>query len=572
MREHVFTANVSSLASFMSAQETAFVTLGQRVLYDPLKVRMHYGHPDVFDRVWSLARGGISKASKTINISEDIFAGFNTTLRKGAISHHEYMHVGKGRDVGLNQISLFEAKVASGNGEQLLSRDVYRIGHGFDIFRLLSFYTTSIGFFFSTALTAMAVYAFLWGRCYLVLSGVEETLSTSDNQALTTAINQQFLVQIGLFTSLPMLMELVLEKGAGNAIWEFIVMQLQLCFAFFTFSLGTRAHYFLRTVMHGGAKYRATGRGFVVRHETFGENYRLFARSHFVKAVELMLLLVIYMLFSTLKSSTAYWLLSFSAWILVLSWLLAPFAFNPLGFDWLKCVDDWEDWTAWLWRKGGQGVTEKEAWDVWWDEERSHLKQTGWGGLALETLLALRWFFFQFAIVYQLKIANGSRSILVYVYSWLLILGVALIWLTLEVLKSRLSLEKQRAYRAVEVALLLASLGSLITLAIFTNLTFADVLLLPLVFLPTGWGFLQLALVVAGGWPAVEKTWVWPLVRSFARMYEFIIGVVVFLPMAVLSWLPGLQDMQTRVLFNQAFSRGLQITRLVNAAQPNAGY
>jgi callose synthase len=36
---------------------------------------MHYGHPDVFDRVFHLTRGGFSKASKSINISEDIYAG-----------------------------------------------------------------------------------------------------------------------------------------------------------------------------------------------------------------------------------------------------------------------------------------------------------------------------------------------------------------------------------------------------------------------------------------------------------------------------------------------------------------
>lgn len=36
---------------------------------------MHYGHPDVFDRVFHVTRGGISKASRVINISEDIFAG-----------------------------------------------------------------------------------------------------------------------------------------------------------------------------------------------------------------------------------------------------------------------------------------------------------------------------------------------------------------------------------------------------------------------------------------------------------------------------------------------------------------
>lgn len=36
---------------------------------------MHYGHPDVFDRLFHVTRGGISKASRVINISEDIFAG-----------------------------------------------------------------------------------------------------------------------------------------------------------------------------------------------------------------------------------------------------------------------------------------------------------------------------------------------------------------------------------------------------------------------------------------------------------------------------------------------------------------
>lgn len=42
-----------------------------------LRVRMHYGHPDVFDRVFHITRGGISKASRVINISEDIYAGMS---------------------------------------------------------------------------------------------------------------------------------------------------------------------------------------------------------------------------------------------------------------------------------------------------------------------------------------------------------------------------------------------------------------------------------------------------------------------------------------------------------------
>lgn len=54
---------------------------------------MHYGHPDVFDRIFHISRGGISKASRVINISEDIYAGFNSTLRQGNITHHEYIQV-----------------------------------------------------------------------------------------------------------------------------------------------------------------------------------------------------------------------------------------------------------------------------------------------------------------------------------------------------------------------------------------------------------------------------------------------------------------------------------------------
>lgn len=39
------------------------------------RVRFHYGHPDVFDRLFHITRGGMSKASRVINLSEDIFAG-----------------------------------------------------------------------------------------------------------------------------------------------------------------------------------------------------------------------------------------------------------------------------------------------------------------------------------------------------------------------------------------------------------------------------------------------------------------------------------------------------------------
>ena len=46
----------------------------------PSSVEFEYGHPDVFDRIFHITRGGVSKASKQINLSEDIFAGTRPQL------------------------------------------------------------------------------------------------------------------------------------------------------------------------------------------------------------------------------------------------------------------------------------------------------------------------------------------------------------------------------------------------------------------------------------------------------------------------------------------------------------
>ena len=90
-------------------------------------------------------------------------------------------------------------------------------------------------------------------------------------------------MQLGLLTALPMVMEIGLERELHTALSEFILMQLRLTSIFSTFSLGTKTNYYGRTLLHGGAEYRGSGRGFVVFHARFAENYRLYSRSHFVK-------------------------------------------------------------------------------------------------------------------------------------------------------------------------------------------------------------------------------------------------------------------------------------------------
>ncbi|TXG73150.1 hypothetical protein EZV62_001729 [Acer yangbiense] len=528
VREHVFTGSVSSLASFMSNQETSFVTLGQRVLATPLKVRMHYGHPDVFDRVFHITRGGISKASRVINISEDIYAGFNSTLRQGNVTHHEYIQVGKGRDVGLNQIAVFEGKVAGGNGEQVLSRDVYRLGQLFDFFRMMSFYFTTVGFYFCTMLTVLTVYVFLYGKIYLALSGVGETLQVraqiTQNTALSAAMNTQFLIQIGAFTAVPMVLGFILEQGFLRACVSFITMQLQLCSVFFTFSLGTRTHYFGRTILHGGARYQATGRGFVVRHIKFSENYRLYSRSHFVKGLEVVLLLIVFLAFGYNEGGAiSYILLSLSSWFMALSWLFAPYLFNPSGFEWQKVVEDFREWTNWLFYRGGIGVKGAESWEAWWDEE------------------------------------------LVYGLSWAVFAGLIILFKVFT-FSQKISVNFQLLLRFIQGISLILLLAGLAVAANLTALTIGDIFACVLAFIPTGWGIL----CIASAWkPVMKKLGLWKSVRSIARLYDAGMGMIIFIPIALCSWFPFVSTFQTRLMFNQAFSRGLEISLILSGDNPN---
>ncbi|KAK4780315.1 hypothetical protein SAY87_016421 [Trapa incisa] len=564
VREHIFTGSVSSLGWFMSNQEASFVTIGQRVLARPLKVRFHYGHPDVFDRIFHITRGGISKASRGINLSEDIFAGFNSTLRRGNITHHEYIQVGKGRDVGLNQISLFEAKVACGNGEQVLSREIYRLGHRFDFFRLLSCYFTTVGFYLSAIIVVLVVYVYLYGKLYLSLSGLEKSIVKVANargyEPLKVAMASQSVVQLGLLMTLPMVMEIGLQRGFRTALVDIIIMQLQLAAVFFTFSLGTKAHYFGRTILHGGAKYRATGRGFVVRHEKFAENYRMYSRSHFVKGIELMVLLIVYQIYGSAAKGTAYFFLTVSMWFLVCSWLFAPFIFNPSGFEWQKIVDDWDDWKKWISSRGGIGVPANKSWESWWDEEQEHLQYTGILGRFWEIVLSLRFLIYQYGIVYHLHVAQDNKSIMIYGLSWIVIFAAMIVLKIASMGRKKFGADFQLMFRLLKLFLFLGSVVSLCILFAFLSLTIGDIFASLLAFMPTGWALLQISQACR---PLMKAAGLWGSVKALARGYEYMMGWLIFGPVAVLAWFPFVSEFQTRLLYNQAFSRGLQIQRIL---------
>ncbi|RYR60186.1 hypothetical protein Ahy_A04g017258 isoform E [Arachis hypogaea] len=539
LREHVFTGSVSSLAHFMVNRETSFATIGQRFLANPLKVRFHYGHSDVFDRLFHLTRGG-----------------FNATLREGNVTHHEYIQVGKARDAGLNQISMFEAKIASGNGEQALSRDVYRLGHHFDFFRMLSFYFSTVGYHFSALITVITVYAFLYGRLYLVLNGegLSARKAIQDNKPLQVALASQSLVQIGFLMVLPMFMEISLERGYRAAVSEFILMQFQLAPMFFMFSLGTMSHYFGRTLLHGGAIpiYRSTGRGFVVFHVNFAENYRFYSRSHFVKGIELSIVLVVYEIFGhNYRSDVGYVLINISMWFMAGTWLFAPFLFNPSSFEWLKIVDGWNDWNIWIRNDGGIGIPPEKSWESWWEQEQQHLRYSGLWGIVVEILLSLRFFIYQYGLIYHLNITKRESNSFLIVSAW----------------RRKLSAKSQSLIRIIN-GLIFLTFVPIVTLIALPHMSVQDIVIFVLAFVPTGWGMLQIAQALK---PLVQVVGLWESVKTLARNYDMVMGLLLFTPVAFLSLFPFISDFQTRTLFNKWFSGDLQILSTLRGRR-NARY
>ncbi|KAH8043883.1 1,3-beta-D-glucan synthase [Aureococcus anophagefferens] len=168
-REHIFSSSLGSCGDLAASQEAVFGTLVQRVLSNPLSARQHYGHPDFVDKLRMMQQGGVSKAVRGLHLSEDIFSGFATQLGGGSIVHREYCQVGKGRDLDFNSIMSFYSKLAQGNAQQLLTRQVYRLGRFAPFTQMLANYVAHCGFFVTQVLICAGTDATALGLLALAL-------------------------------------------------------------------------------------------------------------------------------------------------------------------------------------------------------------------------------------------------------------------------------------------------------------------------------------------------------------------------------------------------------------------
>ncbi|TVU50497.1 hypothetical protein EJB05_01869, partial [Eragrostis curvula] len=398
----------------------------------------------------------------------------------------------------------------------------------------------------------------------LLHKGTQENTKT-----LESLLASQSVFQLGFLLALPILLEFSLDTGFCKALAEFIIMQLHLATVFFTFQLGTRIHYYGRTILRGAANRRSTALGFVACHVKFAQNYRMYSRSHFVKSLELLLLLVAYQAYgSSYHSSSLYRFLSFSIWFLVVSWLYAPFIFNPLCFEWQKIVDDWTDWRMWMGNREECGMSGDQSWEVWWKTEQEHIGKTSIHASLLDLILSFRFLIYQFGIVNYLNIARTSRSTLVYVLSWMNMLSFLAVLKVDSIGKQRFGTNQKLLFRFLKAIIFLGSVLMMSILFIVANLTISDVFISILGFIPTGWCIILIGQACS---PFLKKTMLWDTIVELARAYDSMIGLIVFSPIITLAWFPYVSEWQTHLLFDPALFRGLSISMILERQKRHIG-
>lgn len=78
-------------------------------------------------------------------------------------------------------------------------------------------------------------------------------------------------------------------------------------------------------------------------------------------------------------------------------------------FGWpCRTVKDFEDWTNWLFYKGGIGDKGLKSWEVWWNEEHAHIQTTR--GRIWECILSFRFFIIQYGVVYALHVTGRDKN------------------------------------------------------------------------------------------------------------------------------------------------------------------
>ena len=278
--EWCYTRHLSMVGDLMGAAEWCFVTINQRVLSWPLRIRTHYGHPDFFDGYWARTRGGTSKATPVVNTNEDIFAGYEMLSRGERGCYVEFLECHKGRETAFPNAYVFEAKLAQGAAQQIRSEDVAWLNRKLDVFQRFSMFYGSLGFYVTNFIMSISINYYILSIVLFALSGV----SYHKLGLLDAVIAIPWLLQIGYVLAIPMVVELVIQRGFWRGTAEFL-MTLPVGVFFYVFQLRTKTYYFAKGLFVGAGGYASTGRGFGLDRLSMREMYQRYSESHFTEGI-----------------------------------------------------------------------------------------------------------------------------------------------------------------------------------------------------------------------------------------------------------------------------------------------
>jgi len=320
-RESIFTSAHGQVGNIMASAEWSFGTICQRFLKG-LGMRMHYGHPDFLDGYWASNRGSLSKASPAINLSEDIFAGFNVSMRGEKSKHVDALSWEKGRESSFNAACLFFTKVSKGNVGVQRSRDLKIICESLNIMDNFSFYFASIGFYLNNVMIDFSVLVYVSLFVLLVMaSKTLEEVGTLDSMLAT-----EWVVSLGTVAMVPRFMELTLEYGPLAGIIKFCPSVVP-CMMMFTFINKSIASAVKETMLTGEAAYIGTGRPNANTHYSWRECYFIHVLTHYYPALTIWTCYALYKLLASEYTMNS--LPMMVTMFFISMWIVAPIIFCP---------------------------------------------------------------------------------------------------------------------------------------------------------------------------------------------------------------------------------------------------
>ena len=321
----------------------------QRFLTWPLMVRFHYGHPDV-DKVWAFSNGGVSKASKTLHVSEDIFGGLNV-VPAVVVERLQYIHCAR-HAISVTAVTASSRRSPAGTRSRACRATCTR----WRAFRPLPAaldVRLRHGAFVSSSLMFWALYWFAVAIALLALVGLESFQEDSRRGYIDivdtgtgSVYASQWFLQLGFALALPFFLECCGTLGVLGALRELGLQVLRGKVLFTLFIERTRAYYLhcgLTSAPHAMSPLAARlSRCHQLCRPLL--DVRALALPHRRRDALPPRRLLPFHRPQRRACARAY----VAVWLVVLSILISPWFFNPRAFQGLALLRNMHEFFAWL--------------------------------------------------------------------------------------------------------------------------------------------------------------------------------------------------------------------------------